>query len=109
VMVAFVVANGVLIFTLKSGAQRPYQPSYPEPPAATSVLQFARVKVATPPRNLAAPAIALGTLGLVLLAIYWPWVAQHLRFEPLSVSALGVALVCGFFGWAINWIWRNQR
>jgi hypothetical protein len=54
------------------------------------------------PRNEAAIVIALGTLALVLVAMYWPWLAQHLRFEPLSPAALGMAVVCGGLGWGVN-------
>ena len=50
----------------------------------------------------AAIVIALGTLALVLVAMYWPWLAQHLRFEPLSPAALGMAVVCGGLGWGVN-------
>lgn len=102
VMVAFVVANGVLIFVSKSRGSGPWHaPRIPltrsvDVPAAAAFLNGRQ------PRNEAAIVIALGTLALVLVAIYWPWLAQHLRFEPLSPAALGMAVVCGGLGWGVN-------
>jgi Ca2+-transporting ATPase len=53
-------------------------------------------------------AVAGGTLMLLLLALYVPWLANLLRFAPLSplqfVAATGVAFIgVGWFGLVRRW------
>ncbi len=100
VMVAFVVANGWLIFISKSEHQRKAHEQGQEPSKR--------------PTNWAAIVIALGTAGLILITIYLPWLAVQLKFTPLGLEALAVALGCGCLGVGVNvvggvvvWAWRG--
>jgi len=82
VLVAFVVANAVLIFNTKSGPQA----------------QTSRVTAA----NRMAWLVALGAVGLVLAAIYLaPWVTA-LNLEALDALSLILAGACGAVGLAAN-------
>jgi Ca2+-transporting ATPase len=82
VMVAFVVANGCLIFISKSDGRH-----------------LMRV---TRPLNWTAITIALGTLALIMLAIYLPWLANSLKFSPLGADSLAIAIACGSIGMIAN-------
>jgi Ca2+-transporting ATPase len=82
VIVAFVIANGFLIFISKSDKKRFWE---------TSV-----------PFNWAAVLISTGTVSLILISIYTPWISQKLRFTPLDSSSLFIAIGCGFLGLVVN-------
>ena len=82
VMIAFVIANGFLIFFSKSGSP------------------YIREKSAT--RNWVALLIATSTVGLILLCIYTPWLSRHLSFSPINRGSLAIAVACGFFGLMLN-------
>jgi P-type Ca2+ transporter type 2C len=107
VMVTFVVANGVLIFASKSRQSRPW-PSWFQG-RTKSIVHSSGLHSCTllKPRNVSATVIALGTVALVLLTMYWPWAGKYLRFEPLSASALGLAFACGCLGWVVNAVMKR--
>jgi uncharacterized membrane protein YjjB (DUF3815 family) len=56
--------------------------------------------------NKTAIAIALGSIGLVLITIYVPWLSRHLSFVPLRPEALAIAIACGTVGFFANLISR---
>jgi magnesium-transporting ATPase (P-type) len=85
VMVAFVVANGWLIFIAKAQGSR--------------LLHIGK------PTNRAAVVIAIGTVALVLLAIYVPWLAAQMKFYPLGPQALTLAMACGSLGLVARITW----
>ncbi len=85
VMVAFVVANGWLIFIAKAQGSR--------------LLHIGK------PTNRAAVVIAIGTVALVLLAIYVPWLAAQMKFYPLGPQALTLAMACGSLGLVVRITW----
>jgi Ca2+-transporting ATPase len=82
VMVAFVIANGLLIFISKS--EKKY------------IWQIAR------PVNWVAITIATSTIGLVLFAIYFPLLSNTLKFSPLGIDSLAIAMACGSIGLIVN-------
>ena len=82
VMVAFVIANGHLIFISKS--EKKY------------IWQIAR------PVNWVATTIATSTIGLVLFAIYFPLLSNSLKFSPLGIDSLVIAMACGSIGLIVN-------
>ena len=89
VMVSFVVANGFLIFISKSEGRNFW-------PTSKTI-------------NRPAIGIALGTLTMVLCAIYFPWIAIHLRFYPLDIEPLFTAIACGGIGFIANLIFRTIK
>ncbi len=82
VMVAFVVANGCLIFISKSNERLLLRPTWP--------------------LNWTAITIALGSIGLVVASIYLPWLSSNLRFSQLTTNALAAAMACGSIGLLAN-------
>jgi hypothetical protein len=40
-------------------------------------------------------AVMAGAIGLLLLGIYWPWLANALGFAPLGGAQLGMAAGLG--------------
>jgi hypothetical protein len=84
VMVAFVVANGHLIFISKT--EKKY------------IWQIAR------PFNWVATTIATSTICLVFFAIYFPLLSNTLKFSPLGIDSLAIAIACGSIGLILNLI-----
>ena len=63
-------------------------------------------------RNPTAWWVTLSALLAVLMAIYWPWLAQALQLSALPAHALAVALGCGVMGWpliVLLRVWRSRR
>ena len=89
VLVSLVAANGVLIAANRGSAHVRWR--WP----AT--------------RNMTAVWVTLSALLAVLVAIYWPWVAQALKLASLPPQALAVALGCGALGWPLMLLLRAWR
>lgn len=89
VMIAFVIANGFLIHISLSENK--------------SVL---RKKA---PRNWAALYISIGTVFLILMCVYVPWLSNKLSFIPLDLTSLTIAVACGCLGICFNQIYRLVR
>ena len=77
-MLAFVIANGFLIFMAKSKSHLAWDTNRPF--------------------NRTAFLIAIGTIGLVVLTMYIPPLARYLGFTPMGWVPLGISIACGCLG-----------
>jgi Ca2+-transporting ATPase len=78
VMLAFVIANGFLIFMAKSKSHLAWDTNRPF--------------------NRTAFLIAIGTIGLVVMTMYIPPLARYLGFTPMGWVPLGISIACGCLG-----------
>jgi Ca2+-transporting ATPase len=107
VLVSLVMANGVLIAANRASRFR-------AGPSGVGVGTGVGVGVGGGfggARNPMAWWVTLSALGAVLLALYWPWLADALKLSALPPQALGVALGCGVVGWPVIALlrWMKQR
>lgn len=95
--VTLITGHGVLVFSSRSFT-RLFRPVGTRALRDANTAQGGRL---WPLANPTAPVFVGLAMGLLALAIHWPWLAEPMQWAPLSPMAWGMALFWGILSWPL--------